>query len=59
VTKPVIANQVYIACTLIDPTNNEAYRIGVGDVDPPVPHIPNIVRLGCTLIDPVTGLPYH
>jgi hypothetical protein len=60
VTAAVIANQVFVACMLVDPTNNAYYRIGGGEIQSgEIPHVPNHVRVGCTLIDPVTGLPYH
>ena len=58
-TAPVIANQVFVACVLIDPTNDTPYRIGNPDTASILP-IPNaFAPVGCTLIDPVSGLPYH
>lgn len=57
-TAPVIPNQVFVGCILIDPTNDTPYRIGQADTASVLP-IPNAVALGCTFIDPVSGLPYH
>jgi hypothetical protein len=57
-TAPVIANQAYVACMLIDPTNGIPYRPGQADT-PSVLPIPNQAAVACTLIDPVSGLPYH
>jgi hypothetical protein len=58
-TVPVIANQVFVACILIDPTNDTPYRVGNADTASVLP-IPNYTcPVGCTLINPVTGIPYH